>query len=544
MLSEKRIKNIIRETIDKLISNKDCINEITIGQKYDIESKSNKTKLPFELFSKLCQLDPTTKTDKVGKYANWILAKYQPNVDLQALKIALEWYADGIKRNILQREGISPDINTYKSYEEFISVINNKMHSDSAQLSNTEVNHREKLKGQFEIIGSTSKFEIIKPLTFAAERYFGSDTEWCTVANESYFSSYMKKSPLYIVYPKDGNNDYKMQFHERTLSFADKNDNVYETISECIFSLFDEDNIQANELRNLCKKIFNPDSVGLTTEEKIESLKGMSEIPNNYFKYSEIKEIIIPNNITSIGDQAFCKCSSLTSITIPDSVTSIGDYAFSGCNSLTSVTIPNSVTSIGDYAFSGCNSLTSVTIPDSVTEIGEYAFEACTSLTSITIPNSVTYIGRDAFYDCTSLTSVTIGNSVTSIGEYAFKGCTSLTSVTIPNSVTSIGYKAFYSCTSLTSVTIPNSVTEIGYKAFDGCTSMEEVIMPIRFRDNINDIFVETDANIRFYGQQNESLNKDKIGRVKYRLTENGLRKIIGESIKKILQEMNNKRHF
>ena len=537
MLNEKRIKNIIRETINKLISKKNYINEITIGQKYDIESKSNKTKLPFELFSKLCQLDPTTKTNKVGKYANWILAKYQPNVDLQVLKTALEWYADGIKRNILQREGVSPDINTYKSYEEFISMINNKMHSDSAQLSNTEVNHREKLKGQFDIIGSTSKFEIIKPLTFNAERYFGSDTEWCTVANESYFSSYMSKSPLYIVYPKDGNNDYKMQFHEQSHSFADKYDNVYNTISECIFSLFDEDNIQANELRNLCKKIFNPNSIGLTIEEKLKALNGMTEIPNYYFENSKITELIIPNSVTSIGELAFSNCPSLTSVTIGDSVTEIGDYAFYNCNSLISVTIPNSVTSIGREAFYGCTSLTSVTIPDGVTSIGELAFFNCESLTSITIPDSVTEIGWRAFYGCTSLTSITIPDSVTSIAYGAFYHCTSLTSITIPDSVTSIEAFAFCDCSSLASIKIPDSVTSIGDDAFLYCRSLKEIILPNRFKEDIEFIIGKTNANIRYYGQENESLNKNKTGRVKYRLTENGLRKIIGENIKNILQE-------
>jgi hypothetical protein len=142
--------------------------------------------------------------------------------------------------------------------------------------------------------------------------------------------------------------------------------------------------------------------------------------------------------------------------------------------SVTSVVIPNSVTSIGNNAFYNFSSLTSITIGTSVTSIGNYAFQGCSSLISITIPNSVTSIGGSGFYGCTSLTSITIPNSVTSIGGSAFYGCTSLTSITIPNSVTSIEGSAFYGCTGLNTLTMPDRFTarlaEIGISgqvAFD-----------------------------------------------------------------------------
>ena len=198
----------------------------------------------------------------------------------------------------------------------------------------------------------------------------------------------------------------------------------------------------------------------------------------------KVKEYILGEGVTSIGENAFYNCSSLTSVTIPNSVTSIGGVAFGGCNSLTSITIPNSVTSIGGYAFYGCSSLTSpvynahvfafmptsysgaYTIPNEIESIAGYAFYGCNSLTSITIPNSVTSVGYSAFSGCNSLTSITIGNSVTSIGYEAFAYCTSLTSIDIPNSVTSIGENAFYDCSKVTSVTIPNGVTGIGENAF------------------------------------------------------------------------------
>ena len=43
-------------------------------------------------------------------------------------------------------------------------------------------------------------------------------------------------------------------------------------------------------------------------------------------KNTEIKDLVIPNSVTSIGYIAFYSCSGLTSVTIPNSVTSIGEY--------------------------------------------------------------------------------------------------------------------------------------------------------------------------------------------------------------------------
>ena len=193
----------------------------------------------------------------------------------------------------------------------------------------------------------------------------------------------------------------------------------------------------------------------------------------SYSTYSEIiKNVIVMDGVTSIGDSAFEGCSSITSITIPSSVTSIGWYAFDGCSSITSITIPNSVTSIETGVFRDCSSLKSITIPNGVTRIRDSAFEGCSSLTSVNMGNSVSSIGGSAFKGCSSLTSVNMGNSVSSIGGSAFNGCSSLTSITIPNSVTSIGSSAFNGCSSLTSITIPNSVTSIGDYAFYNCFSL------------------------------------------------------------------------
>ena len=153
-----------------------------------------------------------------------------------------------------------------------------------------------------------------------------------------------------------------------------------------------------------------------------------------YIEKPGVTDVVIPQGVTHIGEEAFKGCTNLTSVTIPEGVTDIGAQAFMDCKNLTSITIPEGVTSIGEEAFGECKSLTGVTIPESVTSIGDGAFEGCGSLTSVTIPESVTSIGNEAFKGCKSLTSVVI-QGVTSIGYSAFRDCTSLTSFTCPSAI-------------------------------------------------------------------------------------------------------------
>ena len=171
-------------------------------------------------------------------------------------------------------------------------------------------------------------------------------------------------------------------------------------------------------------------------------------------------------SVTSIGSSAFRDCSGLTSVHISDIAawckidfedfaSNPLDYAhhlYLNGEEVKDLVIPNSVTSIGDYAFEYCSGLTSVTIGNSVTSIGSGAFGGCSGLTSVIIGNSVTSIGSSAFGGCSGLTSVTIGNSVTSIGDAAFAYCSGLTSVTIGSGVESIGKYAFSYCPELLDV--------------------------------------------------------------------------------------------
>ncbi len=190
-----------------------------------------------------------------------------------------------------------------------------------------------------------------------------------------------------------------------------------------------------------------------------------------------LKDVTLPDGLTTIGDHAFFMCGSLTDIKIPNSVTMIDSYAFYACKSLKNIAIPGSVTTIRDHAFVICDSLEGITIADGVKEIGLNAFSGCSSLTSVTIPGSVTTIGWNLFHDCSSLTRATIMDGVTSISSGMFDNCVRLTSITIPDSVTTIGESAFRGCSSLTDVALPESVTQIQHSAF-AHTGLTDVVIP------------------------------------------------------------------
>lgn len=263
------------------------------------------------------------------------------------------------------------------------------------------------------------------------------------------------------------------------------------------------------------------------TASKYTILKSVKTIGNWAFALTNLTEITIPSNVTTIGHYAFSGCNGLTGISIPKSVTTIGEYAFSLCLRLSNITvdkqninytsqdgilftknisklicyprgktgsnytIPISVTTIGYSAFEGSRYLTSILIHKNVISIDGNVFSSCHLLSNIIVDvENNYYTSKDGILYNKNITKIicypvgktesefTIPNSVTTIGTKAFWFCTELTSVTIPTSVITIDNVAFFYCSSLTSISIPNSVTTIGYSAFDNCFNLERITIP------------------------------------------------------------------
>lgn len=146
----------------------------------------------------------------------------------------------------------------------------------------------------------------------------------------------------------------------------------------------------------------------------------------------EDEKIVIPSvynglPVKIIEEEAFKDCTNIKEIKMPDSITTIGRRAFQDCINLVKIKISKNLKYINERVFAGCKSLTKVTIPEGITIIGTGAFSSCEKLKSIKIPNSVTTIKTWAFSNCENLMKIKIPSSVTTMEGLVFSDCQNLT---------------------------------------------------------------------------------------------------------------------
>lgn len=120
----------------------------------------------------------------------------------------------------------------------------------------------------------------------------------------------------------------------------------------------------------------------------------------------------IKSNPLSSAHHLYLNNSEVINLNIPNNVTSVGQYAFYGCSSLQSVDFPDNVTSIGSQAFKNCTHLSALNIPSTMASIGEYAFENCSGMTTLTLPSNMSSISHGVFYNCIGLTEIHAGATV------------------------------------------------------------------------------------------------------------------------------------
>ena len=121
---------------------------------------------------------------------------------------------------------------------------------------------------------------------------------------------------------------------------------------------------------------------------------------------SEATAYTVPDGTVIIEGNAFESAKHLTEVILPDSVEEIRDQAFLYCEGLKTLSLGNGLKIIGGAAFGYCESLTEVTIPDSVEQVNHFTFSFCEKLERVVIGSGVTRLGDEVFYDCDALTEV------------------------------------------------------------------------------------------------------------------------------------------
>lgn len=195
------------------------------------------------------------------------------------------------------------------------------------------------------------------------------------------------------------------------------------------------------------------------------------DVANGNEDYSSVDGVLYNKNQTKL----ICCPAGKENINIVDTVLQIDKKAFYFAKNINEIILPESVSRIGDEAFFG-TSISQITIPKKVSFIGEYVFYACSKLSNIDVEP------ENAFYDsengvlynkqktklicCPSQKSdINIPDTVIEIGMASFGCCDHLTMLIIPNSVKTIGEEAFAWAENLSYLYVPESVIEIGRAA-------------------------------------------------------------------------------
>lgn len=130
--------------------------------------------------------------------------------------------------------------------------------------------------------------------------------------------------------------------------------------------------------------------------------------------------VVIPKSLTSIGSDAFYECTGLTAVYISDVAAwcrlnfnllddnplSYAHHLYLNGTEVQNLEIPDEITSISNCAFYECTSLQSVNTGNGVETIGWRSFWLCTNLRSLTLGKNVNHIEDDAFYGCSALTEI------------------------------------------------------------------------------------------------------------------------------------------
>lgn len=223
----------------------------------------------------------------------------------------------------------------------------------------------------------------------------------------------------------------------------------------------------------------------------------LKTIGSSAFRQQSISgSLIIPEGVTWIGDLAFLECVNLTGIlSLPSTLRGISYMAFEGCKFTCELLLPQNLNSLGFSAFRGCRGLYgNLILPEGLSEIEESVFSGCSNFSGdLNIPKNVKKIEYGAFSGCSGLNGrLTLPDGLESIGNNAFSSCRFRGPLILPSTLKSIGSGAFESNMFSGELKLPSSLQELGSSAFAGCSRISGTL---EIPDNITAIKEQTFAS-------------------------------------------------
>lgn len=288
------------------------------------------------------------------------------------------------------------------------------------------------------------------------------------------------------------------------------------------------------------------------------------------FVGKSFSEIELPKKLQFIGNNAFLSCQKLKNIVLPDNVKSIGDYAFALCP-LESISFNEGLETIGNGAFtndlsrtrlvffktdgkwpyihywqSGNSNVTTkwpgvamkhlsgniyyYIIPETLNgkslekvgvvfnlgsnqnqtknivpkfgclytledQTGEKYDQPKNCLAELKFPSSLHALSEYAFAGSENLESIEFKEGLSTIGNYAFSDCRNLKSIEFKEGLSAIGNYAFSDCGNLENIVLPEGLNSIGDFAFNNCNRLGGEIL---FQEGLNTIGESAFAGSQF----------------------------------------------
>ena len=200
-------------------------------------------------------------------------------------------------------------------------------------------------------------------------------------------------------------------------------------------------------------------------------------------KYTGTDAVVeIPEGVTEIGRSAFNGNKTMTDLIMPDSVVTIGENAFEKCAKLKNITFSNNLEEIKYDGFSGCKALKEVHLPDTIRTLGSGVFGGCPKLQTVTCNSAVYQMGSNPFSDFHQAASKLLAdeNGLIIFCGILYEALEHPSELVIPQGVTKIAGGIFRKNSwdrvpPLKKVVLPDTLEYIGNGAFSGRDELEEI---------------------------------------------------------------------